>query len=190
VAYTKAKTGREYKTIFYRDAENNQLDFDKITAIQAESIKAALEPETLVVSLGEKLKVPKLRMVYDWFLYNEAIDFSNDFESLFRSNRLPENFVDNVNVQNKVVQFFSSFDEAIIGFDVKKVAVEDCDDDGGDERYIIHAKHIVLGSNDIALISLQEESKGTLEMVAFEPQYRKAWIVFDRDQVRGSEGSS
>ncbi|MDR1700469.1 MAG: ATP-binding protein, partial [Lachnoclostridium sp.] len=104
--YYKSTSAREYKPIFYRSIENKQLDFDKIPRNQAENIKSALEVETLIVSLGAKLKVPKLRMIYNWFLNNEAIDFSNDFESLFRSNTLSENFVDDVSVQNKVVQFF------------------------------------------------------------------------------------
>ena len=167
--YYKSKTGREYKTIFYRNAENNQLDFDKITAIQAENIETSLAEETLIVSLGEMLRVPKLKMVYNWFLNNEVIDFSSDYESLFRSNMLPENFVDDIDVQNKVVQFFSSFDESIIGFEIKKVAVENSDDDEDDERYIINAKHKVAGSDDIALIPLQDESKGTLEMFSLFP---------------------
>ena len=31
--YYKSKAGREYKTIFYRDTEKNQLDFERITAV-------------------------------------------------------------------------------------------------------------------------------------------------------------
>jgi len=167
--YCKAKTGKGYKTIFYRDVESNQLDFDKITSVQAENIRTSLAAETLIVSLGEKLRVPKLRMVYNWFLNNEVIDFSSDYESLFRSNMLPGNFVDDIDVQNKVVQFFSSFDESIIGFSIKKVVIENGDGDEDNENYIINAKHRVIGSNDIALIPLQDESKGTLEMFSLFP---------------------
>jgi AAA15 family ATPase/GTPase len=167
--FYKSKTGREYKTIFYRNAETDQLDFDKIPAAQAENIKASLAAETLIVSLGEKLRVTKLKMVYNWFFNNEVIDFSSDYESLFRSNMLPDKFVDDIDVQNKVVQFFSSFDESIIGFDIKKVLVEDSGGGDDDERYIINAKHKVIGSNEVALIPLQDESKGTLEMFSLFP---------------------
>jgi len=167
--FYKSKTGREYKTVFYRNTETDQLDFDKISAAQAENIKTSLASETLIVSLGEKLRVPKLKMVYNWFLNNEAIDFSSDYESLFRSNMLPENFVDDIDVQNKVVKFFNSFDESIIGFDIKKVSVENSDGDDDNETFIINAKHKIIGTSDIALIPLQDESKGTLEMFSLFP---------------------
>ena len=167
--YYKSKTGREYKPIFYRNAENGQLDFDKITAIKGENIRTSLSAETLIVSLGEILRVPKLKMVYNWFLNNEVIDFSNDFESLFRSNMLPKKFVDDLDVQNKVVQYFNSFDESIIGFEIKKVPIENDDDDDDNGRYIINAKHRIIGSDGIALIPLQDESKGTLEMFSLFP---------------------
>jgi AAA15 family ATPase/GTPase len=167
--YYKSKTGREYRTIFYRNIENNQLDFDKIPAGQAENIKTSLQAETLIVSLGEILNVPALHKIYNWFLENEVIDFSNEFESLFRSNKLPKDFVNDESVQEMVVKFFHSFDESIIGFDIKKVPAEDDDDDDIDGRYIIHTKHKVAGSNEVALIPLQEESKGTLEMFSLFP---------------------
>ncbi|MCL2814738.1 MAG: ATP-binding protein [Oscillospiraceae bacterium] len=166
--YYKSKTARrDYKTIFYRDADNNKLDFEKITEKQSENIKTSLEPETLIVSLGAKLKIPSLKMVYNWFSNNEAIDFSNDFESLFRLNMLPDGFVEDINVQDRVVQFFNSFDESIIGFDINKIIIEDDDDDK--EKYIINAKHKIINSDEVAVIPLQDESKGTLEMFSLFP---------------------
>ena len=165
--YYKPKTAREYKTIFYRNLETNKLDLDKISNIGAENIKAALRYETLIVSLGELLKISKLKIVYDWFMDNEVIDFSNDYESLFRSNTLPYGFVDDVNVQNEVVKFFKSFDESIIGFNIKKIKIEE--DNEEQERYTINAKHKVIDSNETTSIPLHEESKGTLEMFSLFP---------------------
>ena len=164
--YYKSKTAREYKTIFYRNSETNELDLDKISKIGSENIKAALGDKTLIVSLGELLKIPKLKMIYNWFWENETIDFSNDFESLFRSNMLPHGFVDDINVQNDVVKFFQSFDESITGFEVKKVEVEE---DEEQEKYLINAKHKIIDSNETASIPLNEESKGTLEMFSLFP---------------------
>jgi len=167
--FYKSKSGRQYKSIFYRNTESNQLDFDKIPPGQADNIKTSLQPEALIVSLGEMLNVSILQMVYNWYLDNEVIDFSNDYESLFRSNKLPKNFVDDTGVQSKVVQFFNSFDESIVGFDIRKVPAEDGDEDELDGRYMIHTKHKVMDSNETALIPLQEESKGTLEMFSLFP---------------------
>jgi AAA15 family ATPase/GTPase len=169
--YYKSKSSREYRPIFYRNAENNQLDFDKISQVQAKNLVAALEDETLIVSLGAKLKVSKLKAIFNWFLNNEVIDFSDDMESLFRLSSLPDGFVDDVSVQEKVIQFFNSFDESIVGFDVKKVTIEtdDNSDIDDNEKYIINAKHKIMNSEETAVIPLQEESKGTLEMFSLFP---------------------
>jgi AAA15 family ATPase/GTPase len=168
--YCKSKSARAYKPIFYRDVEKNQLDFDGISDVHIENIKSALQAERLIVSFGEILNIPKLKVVYNWFLNNEMVDFTNEYESLFLSNALPENFVNDINVQNKVVQFFNSFDESIIGFDIKKINIESEDiEDGKNERYIINAKHQIKNSDKIALIPLHEESKGTLEMFSLFP---------------------
>lgn len=173
--YYKSKSSREYRLVFYRDAAAGQLDFDKISEIQAENITSALEPETLIVSLGAKLKIPKLKMVYNWFLNNEVVDFSSDYENFFRADKLPENFIDNIDVQSKVVQFFNSFDESISGFDVKRIVDENSGNGKDDsERYLINAKHKMINSNDIALIPLQDESNGTLEMFALFPSIQEA----------------
>ena len=172
--YYKAKSARTYKTIFYRNIETEELNLEKISGIGIENIKAALEAETLIVSLGAKLRISKLRLVYNWFIENSIIDFSSDVESLFRSNMLPSKFVDDIDVQREVVRFFQSFDESIIGFDIKKIVVVEDDDDDESERYIINAKHKIIGSDDTTLIPLQEESKGTLEMFSLFPYMQEA----------------
>ena len=165
--YSKAKTMSEYKTIFYRNTETNELNLGKMRKSGKEMIKSALEKETLIVSLGAKLKIQKLKMVYEWFGDNEIINFSDDREGFkFRLNLLPEGFVDDKNVQDKVVKFFHSFDESIIGFDVKKVK---SGKDKEAENYIVYAKHKMIDSNKTISIPLREESKGTLEMFSLFP---------------------
>lgn len=163
--YSKAKKAHDLNTIFYRNIEERVLELDGLGAVAAKSIKAALEEETLIVSLGAKLRIAKLKPVFNWFLNNEIADFSDPVEHLWRSNQLPEGFDNEIEVQKKVVEFFHSFDESIIGFDVEKVVA----DSDGSERYRVYAKHKMIGSNEIAYIPLQEESKGTLEMFSLFP---------------------
>lgn len=45
-----------------------------------ENIETALEDETLVVSLGAKLKVGILKHIRDWFMRNEIMDFGDPAE--------------------------------------------------------------------------------------------------------------
>jgi AAA15 family ATPase/GTPase len=161
--YSKAKTAREYKTVFYRNTESKVLDF-KISGTSEENIKTALEDETLIVSLGAKLKIPVLKSVYNWFMNNETIDFSNDVESLIVGGRHPKGFAD-INVQDKVVNFIQSFDDSIVGFDVRKIPLGNNLDPEKERYHIdIKSKHRIMNSDETISISLGEESEGTLKM--------------------------
>jgi AAA15 family ATPase/GTPase len=157
--YSKAKTSREYKTVFYRNTERGTLDLNKNLVKGAKNIRAALEEETLVVSLGAKLKINILKMIYNWFMDNEITDSSVDLENLFRLN-VPDGFINDTNLQNEVVKFFQSFDNSIIGFDIEKL-----DDKGSKRISRINTKHRVIGCDETASIPLWEESEGTLKML-------------------------
>ena len=75
----KSKTSRgDYKRIFYRNGSN--LDLSGIALKSQENLKVALEKETLIVSLGSKLKIAKLKLIRDWFINNELADFGRPFE--------------------------------------------------------------------------------------------------------------
>ena len=98
---SKAKTARKYKRIFYRNI--NELDLSGIPSKSQENLKIALEKETLIVSLGAKLKIAKLKIIRDWFYKNNFANFGNPYENAFLSSIVPDGFVDNKVIQNNVV---------------------------------------------------------------------------------------
>ena len=164
----KAKTARKYKSIFYRD--ENTLDLPGIPKASRENISIALEKQVLIVSLGAKLRVAKCKLVRDWFLNNEFADFGNVITNFFMSRLLPEGFVDDEKVREKVVKFFSSFDETIKGFEITRLPQQD---NSKDEYFKIDALHKMIGSNELAKIPLQNESAGTLKMFALYPELQE-----------------
>lgn len=164
----KAKTARKYKSIFYRD--ENTLELSGIPKASRENISIALEKQVLIVSLGAKLRVTKCKLVRDWFLNNEFADFGNVINNFFMLRVLPEGFVDDEKVQEKVVKFFASFDETIKGFEVTRLPQQD---DSKDEYFKIDALHKMIGSNELAKIPLQDESAGTLKMFALYPELQE-----------------
>ncbi len=169
--YSKAKTARnKYKTIFYRK-KGEELEFNGLPKSSVENISAALEKETLIVSLGAKLKVAKLKKVRDWFLNNEIVDFGNPAENFFRSQVLPNGFVDDKEVQENVVNFFGSFDEAIQDFQVEQVQLDS--EKESDKSYIIEAMHKMVDGDEYASIPLRSESSGTLKMFALYPSLKE-----------------
>lgn len=168
--YSKAKTARNnYRTIFYRK-KGEELEMNGFSKSHVENIKASLNKETLIVSLGTKLRISKLKKVRDWFLKNDTIDFGNPAEDYFRSRVLPEGFVDNKEVQGNVVKYFASFDEAIQDFHVEELPQEEEKDTG--KRYKIDALHRMTNSQKMTSIPLKQESSGTLKMFALYPSLK------------------
>ena len=135
-----------------------------------ENIKASLNKETLIVSLGTKLRIDKLKKVRDWFLNNDILDFGDPAENYFRSRVLPEGFIDSKEVQANVVKYFASFDEAIQDFNVEELLQEDEKDTG--KGYKIDALHKMVDSQELASIPLKLESSGTLKMFALYPSLK------------------
>lgn len=157
----KSKSSRgDYKTIFYRNQNEKTLILDGLPVKSQDNIKIALERETLIVSLGAKLKVSKLKHVRDWFMANEFADFGQPIEDLFLSRILPKNFVEDDEVKNSVVKYLSAFDESIIGFNTEIISSNNDDAD----QIKIDTVHKMVNSEKTTTISLQHESSGTLKM--------------------------
>ena len=168
--YSKAKTARNnYRTVFYRK-KGEELEMNGFSKNHMENIKASLNQETLIVSLGSRLKIPKLKKVRDWFLNNDVLDFGNPTENFIRSKVLPEGFVDNKEVQKNVVKYFASFDESIQDFNIEKLAQDDEKDSG--KNYRIDTLHKTTYSQEMSAIPLTMESSGTLKMFALYPSLK------------------
>jgi hypothetical protein len=161
----KSKSSRGgYKRIFYRNGK--ELDLSGIAPKSQENLKIALEKETLIVSLGAKLKIAKLKLIRDWFLDNEFADFGHPAENFFLSELLPDDFVENKDVQQKVINYFSAFDPSIIGFEIEPLEKSD---DKKSSKVRIDAIHKMISSDETATIPLKLESAGTLKMFALYP---------------------
>lgn len=162
---TKAKTARQYSSVFYRDTES--MDLKGIPKKNRENIEVALEPQVLIISLGAKLKVEKCKLIRDWFLANEFADFGDAAKNFFMSRMLPTGFVEDKSVQEDVAKFFASFDDQIQGFEVTKLPTPEEDKE---ERFTIDALHKKIDSDEMARIPLSAESAGTLKMFALYPE--------------------
>lgn len=166
----KSKTSRgNYKKIFYRNG--NELDLSGIPSKSQENIRVALEKETLIVSLGAKLKITKLKYIRDWFINNNFADFGKPIENFFLSQLIPDGFAEDENVRKNVVEYFASFDSSIIGFNVEVIKT---DEDEENNHLRIDAIHKMIDSDQTASIPLQNESAGTLKMFALYPMLQDA----------------
>ena len=157
--FYKAKTGREYRTVFYRK-KGEPTDYSGIKK-GSDNIEISLEKETLIVSLGAKLKIKELKLVRDWFLKNEIVDFGDPIENLMRSSTVPRYFVEDASVQESVVRYFNSFDESIRQFNVE---VEGSSSEKEDVNLKIESLHKMNDSDELVGLTFADESSGTLKM--------------------------
>lgn len=156
---TKAKSMQNIKKIFYRNAVENKLELERIPKKMQENLRLSLEKETLISSLGAKLKIDILKTVRDWFYYLNFTDFSGPMENAWLSRQLPSGFYEK-QVQKNVISYLSAFDSSIIDFRVE-------DDENG-EFVKVEAIHKKKGGG-IAVLPLEQESSGTLKMFALYP---------------------
>ena len=173
----KAKTARKYSTVFYRNTVENELDLSGFPKNSRNNIQVALEKQVLIVSLGAKLKISECKIIRDWFLINEFADFGDIFTNFYLSRRLPRRFVEDKEVQNRVIEYLSSFDEHIKDFKIEKIPY---DEENKRDAYKINVLHKMIDSNDMAEIPLSMESAGTLKMFSLYPELQK---VLERGSV-------
>lgn len=161
--YRKAKTSKDYRTIFEREGGHVKCNVQLLKKFE-DNLNMSLEKETLVLSLGAKLKINIFKKVRDWFSNNEIVDYGNPIENLWRNGMLPKHFSDSAEVRSDVVNYFASFDKSIKGFDVKEIKEEN-----GEKRFHIDTKHYIEGGEKIVSIPLNQESGGTLKMFSIYP---------------------
>ena len=161
--YSKAKSARNaYRTVFYRK-KGEELEADGLSKKAVGNLKAALMPETLIVSLGAKLNIQKLAMVYEWFTRNETIRLTDLGDDFSREKDLPEGFAEDSAVQENVLRYIASFDESIVGFEIEEVKKSDEEVHG--KAYSVFTVHRLEdgGSQSIPLVN---ESSGTRKMLS------------------------
>ena len=154
----KAKTARKYSTVFYRGTTDDELDLSGFPKNSRDNIQVALERQVLIISLGAKLKIAKCKAIRDWFLSNEFADFGDPVTNFFLHRRLPKRFVEDKEVQQKVVEYFASFDEHIKDFKIERVPH---DGESKEDTYKINALHKMIDSEEMAENPLSLESAGT-----------------------------
>lgn len=161
---SKARTARKFKSVFYRNRKD--VEFDGIPANNRENLRIGLSERTLLVSLGARLNVEKLKIVFMFFNSVEIADFGEPLLNFMLSQNIPPHITDDEEVKRNVVKYFSSFDESIVDLRVEVIKAEGDEDE---DLVSIDAGHRMLGTETIKYIPLKVESAGTLKMFALYP---------------------
>lgn len=166
---SKAKTTREYISIFYRE-NNRELNLQKLPKKLQENIKISLNKETLIVSLGAKLKVDILEKIYNWFSQITFLNFGDPVENFLLSKQLPSDFSEKPEVRKDVASYLASFDKSIVDFAVEEV---NSDDDESDKRFKVWAIHKTNDTDEPVNLPLSLESAGTQKMFSMYSPLQK-----------------
>jgi len=165
----KAETGRKYFPIFSR-SRGSEIEFPKIPKEYRDNLKVSLQDETLIVSLGAKLKVPILETIHNWFAELLFLNFGSPGMNFFLSIRMPKGFVKDPEVRKEVAAYLSTFDHGIVDFNVEEVPGSEANTS---PKYSIDAVHSVNGSKETIKIPLGQESAGTQKMFALYSPLQK-----------------
>ena len=171
--YYKAKTSREdFKNIFYRS--KNENDFSGLEKDKIKNIEVSIQKETLILTLGAKLNEKILSEIYKWFTQIMNINFANAAENIFISQMsgLLQYMLDK-NIQEKVANYISTFDESIVGMDAKEGLMNPITKQ---KQIEINFHHKMIGANSIVPLPLIMESAGTQKMFNLYPYFNNAII--------------
>lgn len=168
------KKNGSYQRVFYRNTETGELKFSRFTEAAKANIQSALRKETLIVSLGVKLNVKPLKVVWDFFLDVDVLCFGSPVMSLLLSHTFAffGNAADSKEFFAGMSSFVQTFDPSIVC--IKREIKDDTD---GRKLIKLYAGHKTSGADELTYIPLDEESDGTQKMLALYPYLRK---VFDR----------
>lgn len=154
--YYKTKTRKKFNKLFERSRD--KVSCDTLLKDNEMILNSALEDETLVVSLGAKLKIDLIKKIYRWFFLSDVVDYGNSSENLFLSRLLPRD-IENENCKKLIKKFLNSFDESIENIEVEKSKGED-----NKPIYKVYTFHRSLDSNEMIKLPMIFESSGTQKM--------------------------
>lgn len=146
--------------VFTRD--DGEVKSDLFTPDILNTLKKTLNPDTLVVSLGSKLKIPECDRIFKAFISYRTISFSLPVETFVRSTlTYPPRFDADEAVQKKVAEYLATFDPSIKNFVIEKNLAPD-----NPEKTVVSIKtvHQTQEEGPQCLLPFSSESGGTQKM--------------------------
>lgn len=159
--YSKAKSSKEFRTIFYR--ENQEIEIEKKALKKYHTnLSISLSPNTLLLSLGAKLRIKEFADIRDWFIDNDVMDFGDVYENVFRGRSLPD---DLKRKKSNVVKYINSFTKSMLK-DLELTEENNEDEENNEKWYQLETIHINKRTGHETKLSFSDESSGTQKMFA------------------------
>ena len=164
----KAKTSRDdFKTIFYHSQKEN--DFSGLDKNIVKNIEVSIQKETLILTLGAKLKEKILSEIYNWFATIIDVDLSHiNVDTILNNAIWNYKPLLEKSTQDSITKYLSSFDDNIIGIEVKEKEINPITKEKKKEIYI---KHKNGNKGEGVQLPFLYESAGTRRMFYLYPLF-------------------
>ena len=167
----KAKSSREdFKTIFYRSQKyNRENDFNGLDEDIVKNIEVSMQKETLILTLGAKLKEKTLSDIFNWFAFNMNINLSHS-NADNKLNNVAWNYKPLLekSTQDNMTKYLSTFDDNIMGIEVKEKEINPITRQKAIDIYFEHKSN---DGKDNVKLPFMYESAGTRRMFNLYPVF-------------------
>lgn len=161
---SKARTSGGFRRVLYRD--RNEMDLPGLNPESRKLLRLSLNPETLVVSLGARLRMAEVSPVWNWFGNIQFADPGDPLANVAFGKWIPKGFESDRKVQEEVAAYLAFFDGSVAGF-----KVEPAKDKSGTLRIdVVHR----MADGKERLLPLALESAGALGMLTLYPGLKEA----------------
>lgn len=149
----------KYITLFERKNEKIQCSEN---LKNANALVNMVEESSLFLSFISNAKIREAKIVYDWFLHTEVMDFGNVIMESLVSRLLP---VDNLKDEKYLCEFERFLKAIDIGIDgIRIERIKNTTDEEGELKYKVYSKHMTTDGNSFVEIPFSEESSGTQKL--------------------------
>lgn len=160
---SKSGSSRKYSPAFYRSRKIAKPKFIKIQKEHRKNLTVSLRDETLILSLGAKLKIPILEDIYNWFVSMEFLNSSTQTMDYNTERFVSNGFKTNPNMHINITDYLKSFDNSIVDVTCKETLYST------EPNYQFGVVRKIRGLNETVEIPLTYESAGVRKMFMMYP---------------------
>lgn len=132
--------------------------------------------KTLFLSFLPNLKIEIINDVYNWFKETQVLNYGDSMEEVIRGKSLPIDHIKDIKKYERLKKFLTNIDIGIENIEVEEIKREN----KNEMMYKVFSVHTNIDTKEKEILPLQEESNGTLKMLAI---YKNLVEVLDNGRT-------
>lgn len=156
----------KYILVFERDGQKFNL---REELKKTQELLNSINERTLLISILSNLQIEDAINVSTWFQETNVVNFGDTTFEFLISKTLPKVEFENPVQYKMFIDFLTAIDVGIEGIKLEKITDNEQLDENGkgnDSRYKIFTQHRNTDTGELEIISLADESSGTIKMIS------------------------